>query len=75
MQAAKLFLQEVHFPAIYPQQLCEIAELRCGLHGHRIAASRLSESGHQAIVTRRMTPRFGLIGSPIARFMGGVSEE
>jgi hypothetical protein len=30
---------------------------------------------HQAIATHKKTPRFGLIGSPIARNMGGVSEE
>jgi hypothetical protein len=55
--------------------LYEVAKLRTDLHGHEIATAPVICISYQAIEVHRMTPRSDLIGSPIARFMGGVNKE
>jgi hypothetical protein len=64
-----IFLQFTH------TVLNEVEELRCGLRGNGIARFWIFESGDQEIEATATAPRLCLIGSPIARNMGGAVEE
>src|SRR6185437_10176164 len=63
-----IFLQFTH------TILYEIGELRSDPHGIGIARLWLSESVTRRSPVQKRTPRFGLIGSPNARHMGGVAK-